>query len=331
MEKERRQLEGRGPQGNLPLVTVVVPCYNQARFLGEAVESVLAQTYPRHEIVVVDDGSTDDTSEVAGRYEEVRLVRQENRGLSAARNRGLAEGKGEYVVFLDADDRLLEEALEVGVRELGAHPECAFVAGHYRFIAADGPSFEQRPQQIVGSDHYLALLRGNYIGMHATVMYRRAIIELAGGFDSSLDVAEDYDLYLRIAKKYPVRQHHKPVAEYRQHGANATRDSGLMLKGTLEVLRAQREHIKGDRRSARAYKVGVRYWRGWYGVPFAGTVWTSIRGGEWRAGAKGILLLLRYHPWGLIVLNARWLKRGRLGTWLRIPEAFRRGFTGAGD
>ena len=75
-------------------MTVVIPCYNQAHFLGEAVESVLSQTYPRHEIVVVDDGSTDDTAEVASRYQEVRLIRQENGGLSAARNAGLGQSLG---------------------------------------------------------------------------------------------------------------------------------------------------------------------------------------------------------------------------------------------
>src|SRR5215211_9350661 len=97
------------------LVSVVIPCYNQAHFLGEAIESVLSQSYRNFEILVVDDGSTDNTSEVASRYERVRIVRQENRGLSGARNRGLREAKGEYVVFLDADDRLLPGALEASL------------------------------------------------------------------------------------------------------------------------------------------------------------------------------------------------------------------------
>ena len=100
----------------LPLVTVVIPCYNQAHFLGEAIESVLSQSYRNFELIVVDDGSTDETSEVASRYERVRLFQQENQGLAGARNRGLGEAKGEYVVFLDADDRLLAGALEAGLR-----------------------------------------------------------------------------------------------------------------------------------------------------------------------------------------------------------------------
>ena len=129
---------GRGEEESPPLVTVVIPCYNQAHFLGEAIESVLSQSYRNFEVIVVDDGSTDNTSEVASRYEGVRLVRQENRGLSGARNRGMREAKGEYVVFLDADDRLLPGALEAGLRCFEAHPECAFVSGQSRLIAEDG-------------------------------------------------------------------------------------------------------------------------------------------------------------------------------------------------
>src|ERR687890_1245755 len=102
------------------LVSVVIPCYNQAHFLGEAIESVLAQSYKDFEIIVVDDGSPDNTSEVAARYPGVRCVRQENQGLAGARNTGIRESKGEYLVFLDADDRLLAEALEVGVKNLEA-------------------------------------------------------------------------------------------------------------------------------------------------------------------------------------------------------------------
>src|SRR5919107_192619 len=104
------------------LVSVVIPCYNQAHFLSEAIESVLAQTYPYFEIIVVDDGSTDNTSEVAGRYSGVRCIRQDNQGLSGARNSGLRHSKGEYLVFLDADDRLLPQALEVGLECLRAYP-----------------------------------------------------------------------------------------------------------------------------------------------------------------------------------------------------------------
>jgi len=97
------------------LVSAIIPCYNQAHFLHEAIESVLAQSYPNFEIILVNDGSTDSTADVVRRYSPVRYVYQENAGLSSARNTGLKKSRGEYVVFLDADDRLLPEALQVGV------------------------------------------------------------------------------------------------------------------------------------------------------------------------------------------------------------------------
>src|SRR3712207_1908731 len=165
-----------------PLVSVVIPCYNQAHFLGEAIESVLAQSYPNVEIIVVDDGSTDATSEVARSYPKVRLVRQENQGLSGARNAGLARSEGEYVVFLDADDRLLPEALETGVEYLEARPECAFVSGPCNRITADGSPLPTRPRLHVGGDHYLTLLQRCYIMPPAAVVYRRAVFESVGCF-----------------------------------------------------------------------------------------------------------------------------------------------------
>jgi glycosyltransferase involved in cell wall biosynthesis len=150
--------EPRGKQhADAPLVSVVIPCYNQAHFLGEAIESVLAQRHPRLEVIVVDDGSPDDTSEVAARYPGVRCVRQENQGLSAARNAGLRHSGGEYVVFLDADDRLLPEAIEAGLRGFEAHPECAFVYGDYRVIATDGSFLRRSRRHVVGRDGYVAL------------------------------------------------------------------------------------------------------------------------------------------------------------------------------
>src|SRR5215204_5307150 len=127
----------KGRRARAPLVSVIIPCYNQAHFLGEAIESVLAQSYPHFEIIVVDDGSTDNTFEVASHYSKVRLIRQENRGVSRARNAGLRESEGSYVVFLDADDRLLPGALDAGLECFEAHPESAFVDGDYRYIGAD--------------------------------------------------------------------------------------------------------------------------------------------------------------------------------------------------
>ena len=117
------------------LVSVVIPCYGQAHYLGEAIESVLAQTYPHLEILVIDDDSHDNASSIASRYPGVRCVREENAGMAGARNLGIRSTNGDFLVFLDADDRLLPEAIEAGLRELEEHPECAAAIGTYRRTA----------------------------------------------------------------------------------------------------------------------------------------------------------------------------------------------------
>jgi glycosyltransferase involved in cell wall biosynthesis/peptidoglycan/xylan/chitin deacetylase (PgdA/CDA1 family) len=277
------------------LVSVVIPCYNQAHFLAEAIESVLAQSYPRVEIVVVDDGSPDNTREVAARYPEVRYVRQENQGLAAARNTGLRHSRGEYLVFLDADDRLLPEAVEAGLRQLRTHPECAFTFGKWKSIAANGSPLARTPPPpfAVQGDPYIFLLQCNHIQMHATVLYRRSVFEVVGVFDPSLNASEDYDLYLRITRQYPVCAHATIVAEYRRHGSNMTHDPARMLRTSVTVLRRQRQHVQSDARRAAAYRAGLRFWYGCYGGQLVAQVLKLAAEGDWRQALDGLSVLLR--------------------------------------
>src|SRR5215203_3415574 len=313
LDPERSRKERWGVGG---LVSVVIPCYNQAHFLGEAIESVLAQSYTNFEVIVVDDGSEDTTSEVASGYEGVRLIRQENGGLSAARNRGLAEASGEYVVFLDSDDRLLVEALEVGVRELESHPECAFVSGTLRHITVDGAPTWVKPSAYV-DDHYVALLRRNYVGTPATVMFRKWVFGETGGFDVSLRACEDYDLYLRIARRFPIYHHGELVAEYRRHGATMSADPALMLRSAVAVLRSKREHVRGNEEYEKAYKDGVEFWQDCYGYPLVCEARDHAKGHEWVRVARAIPTLLLYFPQGLTLLSGRGMEEFRLRRELR--------------
>ena len=128
------------------LVSIVIPCYNQASFLSEAICSALHQSHSAIEVIVVDDGSTDATSSVAKSYSQVRYVRQANRGVTAARNAGLQMSCGTYVIFLDADDRLLPHAVETGVKSLQTNPNYALAFGTFHRIDVHGnkkggPSF----------------------------------------------------------------------------------------------------------------------------------------------------------------------------------------------
>src|SRR5258707_10651350 len=179
---------------DLDLTSVIIPCHNQARFLGEAVESVLAQTYPHCEVIVVDDGSTDDSPTIAASFDRVRCLTQRNRGVAAARNSGLEVSNGDYVVFLDADDRLLPNALQDCVDSLNANPECAFVYGHVKLIVSDGSPLPTPNQVAVCEDHYPELLRHNYIWTAGAVMYRRAALQSVGGFNPSVSGSPDFGL-----------------------------------------------------------------------------------------------------------------------------------------
>lgn len=256
---------------------------------------------------MVDDGSTDDTAAVAARYPGVKYIWQRNQGLSAARNTGMRHSEGTFLVFLDADDRLLPRALEVGLLCLQARPQCAFASGHYRYVQADGSLLVEHPQNRVTEDHYLALLRGNYIGMHATVIYRRSVFDQVGGFDTTLRACEDYDLYLRIARQFPVFCHDEVVAEYRQHGANMSGNPNLMLDQVLHVLRAQRPHLKGDPARLYAYRRGVRAWQAYYGRAFFAQEARLRAQGEHQRGATTLLAAVRRVPLYAGYHAAKWV------------------------
>ncbi len=292
-----------GPRGAEPptndkerWVSVVIPCYNHANFLPDAIESVLRQTHRQVEIVVVDDGSPDNTQEVAARFAGVRCVRQHNRGLAAARNTGIRESHSPYVVFLDADDRLLPNALAAGLACFSAHPECAFVSGGFRRIGPDGSPLGDPVIPHVSGDHYIETLKRSFISMHATVMFRREILESVDGFDTSLRACEDFDLYLRIVRNHPVHCHGSVVAEYRRHASNASSDCGLMLESALRVLRSQWRYVKADARCREAYGVGMRFWKAYYGYELILQVKRALRQSQYRAAIGASRPLLRLAP-----------------------------------
>jgi glycosyltransferase involved in cell wall biosynthesis len=279
----------------MPVASVVIPCFNQAHFLAEAIESVVSQSYRRLEIVVVDDGSADNGFEVAGRYSEVDRLRQPNRGVAAARNLGIGKSSGEFLVFLDADDRLLPEAVEVGMEALTKRPHVAFAAGMSRDIAEDGRVVRESRQPLVGQDHYVHLLEDCFIWSGSSVVYRRSAIEAVGGFNEALDAGDDYELYLKVARHYPIFCHGSVVTEYRRHGSNTTRDAGLVLTSELQVLRGQEASLR-DRRDRDAWRAGLRNVRLRHGRPLAdqaAAAWSrrDLRG-TWRA----IRILVRRCP-----------------------------------
>jgi glycosyltransferase involved in cell wall biosynthesis len=279
----------------MALISVVIPCYNQAHFLGDAIASVWQSATRDVEVIVVDDGSTDSTARVGSSFAGTRLISGPNRGLAHARNRGLAESAGKYLVFLDADDMLTRGALDIGVAELAAHPTAALVSGRCRIIDEDGGPLHSPEQARVERDHYKELLRHNYIWMPAMAMIRREAIERVGGFDHTANAAADYSLYLRIARTHTVHDHAQVVALYRKHSSNMSRNSARMLQETLTVLRRERPFIAGDPRLLEAYYEGWNRWRELYGAHIVDEIRADMRNRSWRA-LRNVAALGWLHP-----------------------------------
>jgi glycosyltransferase involved in cell wall biosynthesis len=181
-------------------VSVIVPCFNGARFLREAIDSALAQTYADVEVVVADDGSTDESVAIVASYgDRVRGLRQRNAGPSAARNLALGAATGEYVALLDADDRYHPHKLERQVDLLRRRPEVGAVYCGWRLVDANGRELPERGWPQGEGDLLDRLVLGNLFHP-VSVVLRRRIVDVAGGFDERCPVNEDWDLFLRASR-----------------------------------------------------------------------------------------------------------------------------------
>jgi glycosyltransferase involved in cell wall biosynthesis len=263
-------------------VSIIITTYNHARFLPEAIESALVQTVAPSEVIVVDDGSTDDPASVVSRYPQVQLIHQRNQGLAAARNTGWRAARGRYLVFLDADDRLMPQALASNLKLFSERPECAFVHGSFDFIDAGGRHLRSAAPKFIGVDVYEAFLKGNFIEMHATVMYRHDRLEEVAGFDPRLRCCEDYELYLRLARRYPVAAGTDRIAEYRHHGSNMSNNIPSMLATVLGVMHRQRQYLAGNPRGQLALQTGIRNSKSYYAKLQVDKIFTMLRGSELR-------------------------------------------------
>lgn len=212
------------------LISVIIPTYNRANYICEAVDSVLAQTYKNIEIIIVDDGSTDNTKDIVlQRYNsKVTYILQNNSGPSSARNNGVKHAKGDLIAFLDSDDVWLPEKLEKQVKLIDQSHVIGLVACGLYNIDSDG--------NIVGSP----IIKRNYInrrsflkelmihniitGGGSNTLIRRECFEKVGFFEEDLWIGEDWNLWLRIAKQYEVKFVEEPLIKYRIHGNNLHKD-----------------------------------------------------------------------------------------------------------
>ena len=233
-------------------VSVVIPCYRQAHYLPTAVESALAQTYPNVEVIVVDDGSDDDTAAVAARYGgRVRYVRRPNGGLAAARNTGFAASTGAYLKFLDADDHLAPEQLERQAAALAGRTDAVSATAVRAYQEADPARFTDWPPPV--RSFFPDLLHQPDLAIHA-FLFPAEIVRAAGGFREELRISEDWDFYCRVGRLRPaVVRDDRVGAYYRLRAGSMSTD----LRARMLVLARSLIELHDEFRSGRA--------GGWFG------------------------------------------------------------------
>lgn len=303
-----------------PRVSVIVPAYNYARFLPAALDSVVAQTFRDWECIVVDDGSTDDTAAVARDYAlrdpRIRLIQQQNRGVSAARNCGLRNASAAFIQFLDADDRLYPKKLEDHVAYLDAHPETDIVYGEVTYFTTEAPDRAMKSRGGRLSRSLMAHVHGaaealekleyfNFMAIHCALI-RRSVFDRAGVFVESAHGSEDWDLWIRAAAlgcRFDFDEG-EPVAAVRSHASGATVDADRILNGLVDV--AQRfpdtKAFQQLGRLPRAYAMAIGVHRAEQGEHRAGSrgIWAAARDAtepltawRWRVYAAGAAILPR--------------------------------------
>jgi glycosyltransferase involved in cell wall biosynthesis len=246
-----------------PVVSIIIPAYvandEQAALLRETLVSVEQQHFRSFETIVIDDGSPLAVKIDARACSQAFTLRQKNQGPAQARNAGIRASRGEYLVFLDADDLLLPDALDAGLRALHEHPECGFCVGRREEMTFEGaevpwgvaplPAQTQLYQTLLAFDWYII--------PPSSAMFRREVVEQAGGFRDPWG-ADDLDFYLRVASSHLGWCYDDPaVTRYRRYSTSSSRDGGRMLRSMRAVYARQWPLVRGDPAAEAAFHRGL--------------------------------------------------------------------------
>lgn len=221
-----------------PLISIVIPAYNAETFIAEAINSVLVQDYEPCEIIVVDDGSTDNTPGILEKYHDrIRVIYQPNAGLGSARNTGIAAAQGELIAFLDADDRWLPGKLTKQWESLNQNPNAGLV---HTDLLEWRPHESTQTHREIGRGEFQGpclnrLIRNNRV-LPSTVLVKKECLDRVGIFDPQPSGVEDWDLWLRIAREYEFAFVSEPLVLYRMHDTNMSANSLRMRSGEFYVL-----------------------------------------------------------------------------------------------
>lgn len=222
-------------------VSILMPVYNGEQYLSEAIESTLAQTYQNFELLIVNDGSTDNSKAIVATYlsnPKISYFEQQNAGVAAARNQAIRNANGKYIGFLDQDDLWLPDKLSTQIQFLDTNQEIAFVHSRQGYIQADGALIADYPKDWIADLHgncFTELFKRNRIAV-LTVLLRKNVIDKIGFFNETVSRVDDYELWLRICSKYPIGFQDKKLALYRCHDTNASHDYIKMEQAELNAL-----------------------------------------------------------------------------------------------
>lgn len=281
-----------------PTVSVVIPTFNRATFVSEAVASVLKQSYQKFELIVIDDGSTDSTAEIVNSFKDQRLIfiKQENRGRSAARNRAIALSRGTFITFLDSDDVYLVDKLERQVHFMESHPDIAMTYTSALCMNESGDLFPEKYEATVcrRSREDIAFYLPSTITL-PTVMVRREVFDSVGGFDESMSRFEDTDMWRRISRCHRIEAIQEYTCKLRTHRDNclSSQDPDYIHSAldyyASKILREDSElSILARRRGvARIY------------LQYGYALWTVLR---WKHKGRR-LLFAAFRYWPLVFLR----------------------------
>ena len=280
-----------------PAVSVIIPCYNHRDTVAAAIDSALAQTFSDREIIVINDGSPDDTAAVVAPYlDRIRYVEQPNAGQASARNRGIEMARGEFIALLDDDDTWPADKLAWQVEAMRARPDVVLVYGEDQRVDTAGnilPPTPRRGYKRPTGRVYDEFLEGCWIASPGQTLIRASALRQVGGFDASIWGSDDWELYMRLARVGSFHYENRVALHYRVHDANASGD----------VLR----HLAGHDAAARKHPArGVRAWRRWrneaafFAQPLLRLSHEKRLAGDLSGSLRAQRAALRFRP-GLVV------------------------------
>ncbi|OQY97646.1 MAG: hypothetical protein B6D35_14535 [Candidatus Brocadia sp. UTAMX2] len=221
------------------LVSVIVPTYNSARFLPESVGSILAQTYHPYEIIVVDDGSTDNTKEVLQPFmQRIKCIHlEQNKGSPTARNIGIQAARGAYIAFIDGDDLWFPEKLQTDIGHFSQHPDISMVYSKHLNIDEKGVvSDDAVKKRLPSGKIFIQLFSEQNFILTSSVVVRKEVFEATGLFDEQLFNCQDWDMWLRIAFSFQVAGINKPLVKYRHNPGSLSKNRENVLKYQKQVI-----------------------------------------------------------------------------------------------